>query len=144
VTYSGRTHEHGGFGISRLVLLVEEDDDARSMWKLELEDRGQFVVEARIIQEALAALRTSPPDVIAIDVGTGLRLRGVGQRLRQESQAGRAPIIALVDGVSAGDESRRARAAGVDAVLPRRCSADTLLAEIQRLLPPGDGWSGSS
>lgn len=122
---------------SPLVLLVQEDDDARETLRQALEYDGLLVVEARVVQEALATLRETPPDVIAVDVAPGVSGLGVCQRLREQSRAERVPIIALARGssFSFGDERESATETPF-VVLGKPCPPEAVIVEIRRLLAP--------
>ena len=121
-----------GLRRSPLVLLVQENDDARGVLKRALEYGGMIVVEARVAQEALATLQETPPDVIAVDVGPDVNALGVCRRLGRQSRTERVPIIAFAGGYSAGDGRQEAFKASGE-VVP--CQAETLIAEIRRVLP---------
>jgi CheY-like chemotaxis protein len=122
---------------SPLVLLVHEDDGARETLRRALECVGILVVEARVAPEALATLRETPPDVIAVDVAPGIGGLGVCHRLREQSHAERIPIIAFLEASSSssGDDREPATDTSV-VVLGRPCPPETLIGEIRRLLAP--------
>jgi len=129
---------HAQERLAPLVLLVQEDDEARETLRRALEHDGMFVVEARVAQEALATLRLGPPDVIAIDVASGIGGFGVCQRLRQQAHGERVPIIALAEVPSASDNTKRPTETSCDVVLGKPCAAEALATEIWRLVVPDE------
>ncbi len=52
----------------RTVLVVDDDGPIRTLCRISLEDAGFRVLEAQDGQEALASVRTDPPDLILLDI----------------------------------------------------------------------------
>jgi CheY-like chemotaxis protein len=50
------------------ILLVEDDDNQRLLYREELEDEGYEVLEARDGREALARIERDPPDAVVLDI----------------------------------------------------------------------------
>ena len=121
-----------------MVLLVDDDLDARAMYRFYLKRMGCRVITAR---DGLAALDKAVkfiPDVIVMDLLMP-RMDGweAAARLKRQRTTSHIPVIA----VSAVQTSRdRARAAGCDAFLAKPCSPELLWLEVRVLLdtPPGE------
>jgi CheY-like chemotaxis protein len=50
------------------VLIVEDDDNQRLLYRGEFEGEGYEVIEARDGREALARIRQDPPDAVVLDI----------------------------------------------------------------------------
>ena len=50
------------------ILIVEDDNNQRLLYREELEDEGYRVVEAKDGREALAFIEKSPPDAVVLDI----------------------------------------------------------------------------
>jgi signal transduction histidine kinase/CheY-like chemotaxis protein len=88
----------------RRVLIVEDNRDAREMFRMMLELDGHDVLEAEDGWAGLELLRTETPDIAFIDVGLpGLNGYEIARRFRGESNNGVPPL---------GTERGRADAAG--------------------------------
>ncbi len=58
-------------GVAPRLLVVEDDDPIRTALRWALEDEGYDVAEAVSGEEALAAVATSAPDVMVVDLMLG-------------------------------------------------------------------------
>ena len=83
--------------------------------------------------EGLAAVRASRPDLVVCDLEMP-RMDGIAlcAALRADAATHRLPIVAVTG--SGGPAAVAAIAAGCDAVLPKPCSRELLLATIRDLL----------
>src|SRR5581483_12200763 len=71
---------------SRRVLIVEDNRDAREMFRIMLELSGHEVLEAEEGLTGLALLKTARPDIAVIDVGLpGLNGYEIAHRFRAET-----------------------------------------------------------
>lgn len=116
-----------------VVLVVDDDPDARDMYGVYLKAMGCRVYTARDGLVAIEKARRRHPDVIVMDLAMP-RLDGwsATARLKGEEPTRDIPIIAL----SAVQMSRNsARAAGCDAYLAKPCLPALLWWEIQAMLP---------
>jgi two-component system, cell cycle response regulator DivK len=115
------------------VLLIDADDDNRSMYAEYLRSRGLTVVTATASDEGLS--KSSAADVIV----TGIRLAGtfdgveLVRRIRVSARTAHSPIIVLTACAFEPDQ-QRALAAGCDRFLPKPCLPEQLESEIRRLL----------
>ena len=118
----------------RRVLIVEDFDDARDLYVVFFADAGYVVSEASNGEEALAAVAIARPDCIVMDVAMPT-MDGIEATRRIKSDpATQSIVIVVVSGHSRPDDIRRAQEAGADAVLPKPCLPETLLAEVVRLM----------
>jgi signal transduction histidine kinase/ActR/RegA family two-component response regulator len=115
--------------VKRRVLIVEDNRDAREMFRMMLELDGHDVLEAEEGFAGLRLLRTETPDVAFIDVGLpGLDGYEIARRFRCESDGGtpvlpkgstpdrtskRVLLVALT-GYGTPDAFERSRRAGFD------------------------------
>jgi DNA-binding response OmpR family regulator len=114
------------------VLIVEDDDELRRLYRHTLAMAGFDVYEARGGFEALRRLDTTPPDIIVLD----LMLPGVdGFAVRRElaAQAHTRDIpIVIVTGATAGLDDLE-----VDCLLKKPVAAEELVLTVQRCLALG-------
>ena len=100
-----------------LVLVAEDDDDTRLLFRTMLEIRGYSVIEAPDGEEAVRLAETARPDLILMD-GSLPRLDGLTatRRIRSFGRAGRVPI-AFISGHAGAAFLALAREAGCDEYL---------------------------
>jgi len=110
----------------RNILLIEDDDDTRTMLHAALEFSGHEVREARDGTSGLALAAESLPDVAVIDLGLpdidGLE---VARRLRSTQGKRRLALVALT-GFGGPADQRRALDAGFDVHLTKPVTHDRL------------------
>ena len=118
-----------------LILLVDDDRDGREMYAEYLMFRGFRVVTASSGAQAVA-LASGPerPSVILMD----LEMRGMSgadalRELRADPALIRVPILALTAHAMSAERETAIRA-GFDAVIPKPCFPDELVAIIDRYL----------
>lgn len=117
-----------------LVLLVDDDDDTREMYTLDLRMARLRTAGARDADEAWRQIQTTPPNIVVTDVllarTSGLELCW---RIKQDERTTRIPVIALT-GRTLDHDTMVAVAAGCESVLTKPCAPDALRAEIHRVL----------
>jgi two-component system CheB/CheR fusion protein len=107
----GITH---GDVLTRRVLLIEDNRDAREMFRMMLELAGHEVLEAEEGLSGLELLKAKRPDVAVIDVGLpGLNGYEVARRFRAEPDADAVMLVALT-GYGTPEARERSRQAGFD------------------------------
>lgn len=118
-----------------LVLVVEDHADTREMYAEWLIHKGFRVAQSSYADDAMKKVRKLRPDIITTDVGLHGGKDGcqLCADLKADADTKDIPVIA-VTAWAMGGHIERARKAGCDAVLPKPCSPDLLLNEIQRLL----------
>jgi two-component system cell cycle response regulator DivK len=106
---------------SPLVLLVEDYDDARDMYRDYLEFSGFRVETARDGREALEKARAIHPDVVLMDLSLpGLDGWEATRILKADPATNGLRIIAL-SAHALGPEGERARAAGCEGFIAKPC-----------------------
>jgi signal transduction histidine kinase/ActR/RegA family two-component response regulator len=114
-----------------MVLLVEDEPDARELYALELGRRGAEVLEARTASEALRVLAAQRCHVIVSDIGLpdddGYALM---RAVRERGDS--TPALALTAYASAA-EATRALDAGFHAHVPKPITGDELVPVVFRL-----------
>lgn len=117
------------------MLLVEDYEDARDMYRDYLLFSGFAVETADNGLEAIAKARELKPDVILMDLSLPVLDGWEATRLLKADPA-TAPIkvIALSAHAMAAEESR-ATAAGCDGFIAKPCLPETVVTELARHLP---------
>jgi CheY-like chemotaxis protein len=117
------------------VLVVDDEPDHLEMTKNVLGLKGAVVVTASGVAEALAVVRSSPPDVMVLDIAMpGTDGYELLELLRQEVDAGgrQVPAIALT-GLASPSDARRAESAGFQAHLAKPYPVEELQRTVARL-----------
>ena len=101
-------------GFSRRVLVIEDNQDAREMFRIMLELAGHEVLEAGDGLAGLEILKSQRPDVAVIDVGLpGLNGYEIARRFRAEPDSDNVMLVALT-GYGTPEARERSRQAGFD------------------------------
>jgi signal transduction histidine kinase/ActR/RegA family two-component response regulator len=118
----------------RRVLIIEDNRDAREMFRIMLELSGHEVMEAEEGVCGLELLKAARPDVAVIDVGLpGLNGYEIARRFRTEPDSARVMLVALT-GYGTPEARERSRQAGFDHHLIKPVNAEAL-EEIMRTHP---------
>jgi len=111
---------------TRRVLLIEDNRDAREMFRMMLELAGHEVLEAEDGCSGLQMLSSASPDVAVIDVGLpGLNGYEVARRFRSEP-GGKAVLLVALTGYGTPEARERSRQAGFDHHLIKPVDPETL------------------
>jgi CheY-like chemotaxis protein len=117
-----------------LILLVDDFEDAREMYRLYLEYTGYRVVEAASGKEAVQKARDLQPDVILMDLSMpdvdGWEATRI---LKADKLTSGIPVMALTGHALAG-HSDVARRAGCDAFVTKPCLPADLVKELEKML----------
>ena len=117
-----------------LILVVEDFDDAREMYRDYLEFAGFRVETARDGREAIEKARALQPDLILMD----LSLPGIdgweATRLLKAAPETKQIIIIALSAHALATEGERARAAGCDGFIAKPCLPPDLVHEITKYL----------
>ena len=120
------------------ILLIDDDDDVRTMIRLTLVQFGHTVIEARNGREGLALFPHAAADLVITDIvmpeGEGLE---VLMALRRHVPPVKVMAISGGGRVSAADYLHMAKAMGAAKVLAKPFSAEVLLAAVNELLAAG-------
>ena len=119
-----------------MILIVDDDSDARDMYGDYLETMGCDVYKARDGQEAVKKTNDLWPNVVVMDLAMP-NMDGweAIRQLHQSSWTSAIPVIA-VSAMADGRES--AFEVGCDAYLTKPCTPEVLWAQIKALLLPPD------
>jgi len=114
------------------ILIVEDKDALRQMWRLTLERAGYGVVEASDLKQARQALRRQPPTVVLTDLrlpdGTGLEVLHAAKALDPDM-----PVIVLT-AYGSIEEAVAAMKDGAEDFLQKPVDPDHLLLVLERLV----------
>ena len=118
------------------ILIVEDDDDARHLMQVVLEERGAQVMVAESVGRAFELMAMTRPDIIVSDIAMpdedGFSLARRVRALPADS-GGQTPIVAVSAYAGASDRLR-ALAAGFDRYLHKPVDFNELGAAINALL----------
>ena len=115
-----------------LILLVDDTEDIRDIWRRALSKAGFRIVEAVDGEDGVQKTREFLPDLVVMDM-TMPRLNGVeaSRRLKADSLTAAVPIIVI----SADDDVKgEARAVGCDGFMLKPVRHPDLISNIRRLL----------
>jgi CheY-like chemotaxis protein len=122
-----------------LILVVEDFDDAREMYRDYLEFSGFRVETARDGREAIEKAQRIHPDLILMD----LSLPGIdgweATRILKAAPETRNLIIVALSAHALAAEGERARAAGCDGFIAKPCLPSDLVEEIGNYLKGHSG-----
>ena len=117
-----------------LVLLVEDDPQARDGYAEFLERGGFKVAQAGNAEDALAQSRSVVPDVVVTDIALpGRDGFALAADLQCDVRTRGIPVVAMT-AYWATDVHERADRAGITAILLKPCQPEHLIAELQRVL----------
>ncbi len=118
------------------ILLIDDTDAVRGLFRAVLEQAGHVVREARNGSEGIRVFRDTPADVVITDIympnGDGFEvMTTLGRELP-------VPKLIAISGQSGtGDMLSAAKLLGADLILPKPVSMNDLLAAVETVLPRG-------
>ena len=117
-----------------VILVVEDFDDAREMYRDYLEFSGFRVLTARDGREAIDQARVGQPDLILMDLSLpGIDGWEATRLLKMDPETSHLVIVALSAHAMA-PEGDRAREAGCDGFIAKPCLPADLVVQIARFL----------
>lgn len=120
----------------KTILLVEDDYDARAIYRATLKFAGYRVIEAPTVKDARDAVRAFLPDVVVLDCrlpdGDGLQLIPAWR----DGKMGRVPVI-VVSAHRDKEDLDAALVAGADCFVPKPCPGNILAGYIDRVIRAG-------
>jgi CheY-like chemotaxis protein len=140
-TRMGRLLDSGGEPLmsadSKTVLLVEDNEDNRTVYRTILEHFGYDVVEARNGEDGIRMAREDHPDLILMDISIPV-IDGweATKILKAEEGTKHIPIIALTAHALATDRAK-AEEVGCDGYLAKPCEPRRVVAEVEKFLGAG-------
>jgi CheY-like chemotaxis protein len=124
-----------------VVLLVEDEQDARTLTATLLERQGARVIAVATAREALEALESEVPDVLLSDIAMpGMDGYELIRRIREREPWSAIPAAALTAFVSPTDRGR-ALLAGFDTHVPKPVEPAELMAVVAALSERGSPTS---
>ncbi len=123
-------------GKAPVVLVVDDDSDARAICQRALSAAGYRTAAAASGAEALARLDVLTPDLVILDLAMpGTDGFATARAIRRRSGLADTPIL-IFTGL-AEDARARAREAGATAFCTKPLEPQRLIAEVRRLCPLG-------
>lgn len=122
----------------RRVVVVEDNERSRRLIGHVLERDGFDTLAVATGEEALAAVRANPPDLLLLDIqlaGSELGGEAVLQLVREDPRTAGTVVIALTAYAVRGDEERFL-AAGFDGYIAKPIDVRTVVSELLSYLPP--------
>jgi CheY-like chemotaxis protein len=116
------------------VLLVEDNEDNRNIYRIILEHAGYRVVEAEDGEEGIRLARELGPDLILMDISIP-KIDGweATRILKADERTRSIPVIALTAHAMVSDRAR-AQEVGCDGYLAKPVEPRRVMEEVQRLL----------
>ena len=116
------------------VLLVEDNEDNRTIYTTILRHVGHEVIEASNGEDGIRLARERQPAVILMDVAMpGIDGWEATRRLKGDPQTARIPVIALTAHAMAEDRQRAADA-GCEGYLAKPIEPRRVVEEVKRML----------
>ena len=118
------------------VLLAEQNEDNRTVYRIVLEHFGYTVLEARDAEECMRLVREAPPAVALVrrSLPLGTEWETV-RRLRADPAASALKIIGMTANALVQDRLE-ALEAGCDVYLATPCDPRRVVAEVEKLSGP--------
>lgn len=121
-------------GAAPLVLIVDDAEDTRELYAEPFERAGFRVAQAVDGDHALWKVRSTPPDVVVMDLAMPVLDGWAATREIKSSPKTKHIVVIALSGQATESELERAREAGADLVLTKPCAPDALLQIVQRAL----------
>lgn len=119
---------------SKTVLLVEDNEDNRTVYRTILEHFGYTVIEARNGEDGVRIAREALPALILMDISIPLIDGWEATRmLKADEETRDIPIIALTAHALATDRAK-AQEVGCDGYLAKPCEPRKVVAEVERFI----------
>jgi two-component system cell cycle response regulator DivK len=120
----------------RRVLLVEDNEDNRIIYRMILEHHGYDVIEAHDGQAGIDLARSGEPDLILMDISLPVMDGWEATRvLKADLSTSTIPIVALTAHALRSDEAKAAEI-GFDAFIRKPAEPKLVLEIVQRFVGP--------
>jgi len=118
-----------------LVLIVEDDQSTRLLYREHLSRSGFRTADAHNGFQALEKARELGPDAIVTDLAVpGMDGFELCRALQQSADTRNTPILAITGHPEYLADAERIRHAGISRVLVKPCDPDTIVEELRQLL----------
>lgn len=122
---------------AKTVLLVEDNEDNRTVYRTILEHFGYEVVEAKNGEDGIRVAKEERPNLILMDISIPIIDGWEATKILKADEATKdIPIIALTAHALATDRSK-AEEVGCDGYLAKPCEPRRVVAEVERFLGAG-------
>jgi two-component system cell cycle response regulator DivK len=122
---------------AKTVLLVEDNEDNRTVYRTILEHFGYEVVEAKNGEDGIRVAKEEHPNLILMDISIPIIDGWEATKILKADEATKdIPIIALTAHALATDRSK-AEEVGCDGYLAKPCEPRRVVAEVERFLGAG-------
>ena len=129
-----RVEQQVEHGMSKRILVVEDQEDNRQIIRDMLSATDYEITEAESGEQALEAVAKQRPDLILMDIQLpGMDGYETTRRIKADPALRSITIIAVTSYALSGEE-QKARAAGCDEYVPKPYSPRQLLAKIRQYL----------
>ncbi len=124
----------------KTILVVEDEADLVRYFQTLFEDNGYRVVTAKDGVEAIAQLRSEPPDLVTLDINlpnkSGVR---VYREIKEDDELKRIPVLMVTGTLPEFKDfiSRRRQVPPPEGYLEKPVGLNDLLSEVERLLGGG-------
>lgn len=121
--------------MSKVILVVEDQEDNRRIVRDLLTAKGYEVIEAVNGPDGVRTAETSRPDLVLMDIQLpGIDGYEATRRIKANPETRKTPIIVVTSYALSGDD-QAAFEAGCDAYLSKPFSPRELLAKVREYLP---------
>jgi len=121
--------------MSKLILVIEDQEDNRRILRDLLTSAGYQVIESVSGEEGVASATTHRPDLVLMDIQLpGLDGYEATRRIKADPSLRNIPVIAVTSYALSGDDVK-AYEAGCDAYVTKPFSPRALLAKIREYVP---------
>ena len=118
-----------------LVLIVEDDQQTRVMYREFLTHSGFRTTDAHNGFQALEKARELRPDLVITDLAVpGMDGFEFCRALQKSTATNRIPVLAITGHTKYLDDPDRFRHAGISHVLVKPCEPDVIVRELRRML----------
>jgi two-component system, cell cycle response regulator DivK len=118
-----------------LILVVDDTEDNRTIFRMCLEDAGFRLDEAVDGLDALAHIERERPALVVMDLSMPVMDGWETTRRIKANPETRHIRVLVISGHASDDWVARAKEAGADDVAFKPCGPDDLVARIRQLLP---------
>lgn len=127
--------ENGAFTGGPLVLIVEDDQSTRALYREYLTESGFRTIEAHNGFQALDKAREHRPDAVLTDLAVpGMDGFEFCRALQSSTDTRDVPIVAVTGYPDYLSDPQRIRQAGISRVLTKPCDPERIVSELRHVL----------